>query len=228
MQLTHFYHIYADGNWYKPFIGHIEALDQSGLLDELGGSFNVGIVGSEQSYRGALHWIKNHEAPVKVVAHENEGWEQVTLDPLHDFAFSVDEAYILYAHTKGAANNGPHQDVWRKTMTQCNIGWWKLCVDALDSGCHAAGCHWMKNDGNRWFFGGNFFWVKASAVRTLPKCLRDHRWNAESWIGDITFTIPDFTVMNFFTGGVATAIGSFTPIPDQQKLWVASVDYTVQ
>lgn len=222
MKLIHFYHIYADGQWLDIFSQHLSALQQSGLLDALGGTFNVGIVGSEDSYRKALEHFSEIEAPVKVVTFETEGAEQVTLDAVSDYAKSVDEAYILYAHTKGAAN--PQSDMWRINMTHSNVSYWRSCVEALDDGCHLVGCHWIKNNEDEWFFAGNFFWGKASALRLLPKCERWSRYLAESWVNKLRPVIPNLTVKDVYAVHLGIPIDTESTVPYVEKTWVSSSD----
>lgn len=222
MKLVHFYHIYADGQWLKPFSQHLNALQQSGLLDALDGTFNVGIVGSEDSYRKVLEHFSEIKAPVKVVTFETDGYEQVTLDAVSDYAKSVDEAYILYAHTKGAANPA---DGWRETMTHCNVGYWRSCVEALDSGCHLVGCHWFNDtNANTFYFAGNFYWGKASALRLLPKCERTSRYSAETWINELRYLIPDYTIKDLYARPLGNAIDTKTTVPYIEKLWIASIN----
>jgi hypothetical protein len=70
---------------------------------------------------------------------------------------------------------------------------WRKCVAALVSGADAAGAHWLtpeKYPGyvKSPFFGGNFWWAKASFLLTLPPIksnadCRDDFYLAESWIG---------------------------------------------
>jgi hypothetical protein len=73
---------------------------------------------------------------------------------------------------------------------------WKKCVADLDAGAEAVGCHWMQGlPGNQNIFAGNFWWAKASYLRTLPSIFEreriqksgikhvDSRYEAEVWLG---------------------------------------------
>lgn len=193
--LVHFYHIYASSNmWTFIYLEHLEALRESGLLDALDGNFYVGIIGTDEEYADAVSFLKEHGNPT-IVAHETEGWEQTTLDALSRYSKSVEEAFVLYAHTKGGFHHFLGNNNWRKSMTHFVVNKWKVAVEALNSGCHMAGPFWMSN-GHEVFFGGNFWWAKASALKLLKPCLRRNRYYAETWTYPLVFLIEDFAVMN--------------------------------
>jgi hypothetical protein len=180
LTLAHFYHVYADGAWEAPVREHVHALTISGLLDALDVMF-VGIVGSENNRARVRDAV-----PAVVVAEADEGWEQVTLQKLHDYAHNH-EAKVFYAHTKGAHQPGRFRDEWRAAMTYDTVTRWRECVDALDH-LGVAGPYWIKsqepehkNHGS--FFGGNFWWARTNYVRALPPVGVEHRWEAEGWIG---------------------------------------------
>jgi hypothetical protein len=58
----------------------------------------------------------------------------------------------------------------------------------------AVGCHWItkeqfphmadqNNPEGYPYFGGNFWWAKSSHIKELGEPVRDHRFQAEHWIG---------------------------------------------
>src|SRR5262245_52751410 len=53
--------------------------------------------------------------------------------------------YVLYFHAKGSTKH--HLDLranhWRDCMTKHCVAFWRRCVDALDNGYDACGCHWF-------------------------------------------------------------------------------------
>lgn len=180
MILTHFYHVYADGAWQTPVREHLHALTVSGLMENLDEVF-VGIVGSVAN-RAAV----KKDFPAVVIAEADEGWEQVTLQKLHDYA-QHHEAKIFYAHTKGAHQPGSFRDDWRRAMTYHTVTQWRECVNALDV-LGVAGPYWMNSDlpehtNHKSFFGGNFWWARSNYLRALPPVGVEHRWQAEGWIG---------------------------------------------
>lgn len=111
------------------------------------------------------------------------------------------EAYVLYFHAKGSTHpaNDPLRTPWRKCMMRHTVHNWRLCVSALDSGVEATGCHWMtppSTPPGHFIFGGNFWWAKASFLRTLPSIYErdrikesgikayESRYESEVWIGN--------------------------------------------
>jgi hypothetical protein len=69
----------------------------------------------------------------------------------------------------------------------------------MESGAESVGCHWLTGksaDHNQNLWGGNFFWAKASFLRTLPSIYErgiikvsgiksiESRYEAEVWIGN--------------------------------------------
>jgi hypothetical protein len=179
-ELVHFYHVYADGAWEEPLRHHVEMLDESGLMDELSDMF-VGIVGSAEN-RAKVKRV----APGVVVAEEEIGWEQATLNHLHCFSKSND-AYVLYAHTKGASSNDDLAKHWRISMTHDVVGRWRECVRSLGS-ADAAGAFWLNSNmpehaTHKSFFAGNFWWATTDYLRRLGPISTESRYSAEGWIG---------------------------------------------
>lgn len=181
MKLTHFYHIFADGDYRKPIEEHFEALEKSELLSRLD-SIRLGIIGSPENrdrVRGLI--------PGAVVAAEAEtGWEQVTLDALYRFA-KKDSGAIFYAHTKGAWSQSELARQWRVSMTHDTVTRWEECVAALNL-VEAAGPYWLKSlepehKDHKYFFAGNFWWARSEYIRRLKPVGKENRYQAEGWIG---------------------------------------------
>lgn len=179
-QLTHFYHVFADGDWERPLLQHVAALNESGLMDELDDMF-IGVVGSAEN-RAAVKKV----APGFVVAEADTGWEQVTLEHVHDYA-KTNDAYVYYAHTKGASSRDELARQWRISMTYDTVIRWRECVDALNNH-QAVGAFWLKSNEpehqqHGFFFAGNFWWARSDYLANLPKLRYDSRYSAEGWIG---------------------------------------------
>lgn len=178
--IFHFYHVYADGDWLKPVKFHLAALEHSGLKNRLDGFF-YGIVGSEENRENVKEFL-----PGEIIAEEETGWEQVTLEKLQEFA-DWNDGKILYAHTKGAWNNTDLGTAWRESMTYDNIIRWREIVPKLDS-YDGAGAFWLQSSEpehreHRFFFAGNFWWANAHYIRKLPELKYDNRYQAEGWMG---------------------------------------------
>src|SRR5690242_4170335 len=115
-------------------------------------------------------------APSKaeVIAHgEGSGTEITTLNVLREWCKAHDGWYVLYFHTKGASHpNHPNRE-WRLNMEQHVLHNWRMCVLDLDKGYDACGSYWLtpeehKNVIKTPFFGGTFWWSKASYLANLP------------------------------------------------------------
>jgi len=119
-KLYHFYHIYADGQWQIPVSQHIAALKKWDLINNLA-VFKVGIVGTPENRTQVIQYLINERINFDVITQQDNGWEQVTQIPLHTFALEND-GYVLYAHSKGAANPEQPNQSWRKSMTYYNVG----------------------------------------------------------------------------------------------------------
>jgi hypothetical protein len=178
--LVHFYHVFADGHWQDIADNHFAALETFGLMDQLNELF-LGVVGTPEKRLEA-----KRKLPGVVVAEADQGWEQVTLEALHDFA-QHNSANIFYAHTKGAWSNSELANQWRASMTYDTVTRWRECVTALDS-VDAAGPFWIHSPledhkDHKRFFGGNFWWARSQYVAQLPPLKNEHRYQAEGWIG---------------------------------------------
>lgn len=210
VDLHHFFHLYADGDWLTPVEEHVKALLIGGLYDQLT-SFHIGFVGSRLNRREARSVLRILDIDYEVCADVAEGWEQETLDPLYAYSQDHDGA-VLYAHTKGAANFAPINDPWRRSMTQLCVVEWQRPVEALDTGGKSiVGCHWIKGqpeierlaeawrnrelnppglDGVGGMFGGNYWWTKLELLRQNCKPDRIHRHAAEHWLGQLSEVMP--------------------------------------
>jgi hypothetical protein len=177
---VHFYHVYADGVWWHAAAQHLQALVESGLLDELDEMY-LGIVGRPDCRREI-----RHKLPGVVIAEADVGWEQVTLRKLHAYSKQHD-AYIFYAHTKGSSSQSALAEGWRVSMTHDTVTRYRDCLAAL-AGADAAGPFWWQSNDpmhaeHDYFFAGNYWWARSEYLRTLPALKNVHRFQAEGWVG---------------------------------------------
>jgi len=84
MTIHHFYHVYADGGWREPVTEHLQAIKQSGLDEYLNG-FHVGIVGSGNNRVQVIEELDKSGLPYSICAEAEDGWEQVTMNRLHQY-----------------------------------------------------------------------------------------------------------------------------------------------
>ena len=150
------------------------------MLDNLDDLF-LGVVGSPENRQKV-----KRELPGVCVAECATGWEQVTLEKVHEFAQNDDGA-IFYAHTKGAWSRSELARQWRVSMTHDTVTRWQECVQALRQ-VEAAGPYWLKSwepehVDHDFFFAGNFWWARSDYVRTLDPVGVENRYQAEGWIG---------------------------------------------
>jgi hypothetical protein len=191
MELYHFYHIYADGNWHEPVHEHAKALVTSGLSKSLN-KFYIGISGESTEPLNVFH---QYGLKPELVAQEPETWEQLTLKELWKFS-KENSGYVLYAHTKSAANYTEINIPWRKDMCFHNVIGWRDCVQYLDDNVDIVGAHYIDEQkehgptGQR-FFGGNYWWANLEYIRKLPDLSNENRWAAEVWIGQGNHTMMD-------------------------------------
>jgi hypothetical protein len=131
----------------------------------------------------------------EMVAHPNHfRGELPTMFIMQQWCRSNPSAYVMYHHTKGAIHKGEIlYDAWRKRMMNCCTSNWRQCIKDLDEGYESIGCHWLTPEQfgpavKAPFWGGNFWWAKASFLNTLPQLrqtadTREQFYDAESWIG---------------------------------------------
>lgn len=113
---------------------------------------------------------------------------------LEEWAKTHPDWYVCIWHTKGVTH--PHDKlnvVWRRCMENAVIRNWHRCVNDLENGCDSAGAHWLTREQfgpmvNTFFWGGAFYWVKASFLTQLPKLpttvtCRNDWFIPENWIG---------------------------------------------
>ena len=187
VNLYHFYHIYADGQWETPVSQHFKSLNISELDKQLNCPVKIGLVGNNKNINNVLNFLNNNNYKYEVVNIIENGWEQITQQKLYDFSFNND-GYVLYAHTKGSSNQEFPNIPWRETMTKYNVLNWKNCINKLNEGYDTVGIYWINSPGpehvgHNNFYAGTFWWTSLNFIRNLPSPNYEHRYRAEGWIG---------------------------------------------
>lgn len=193
MKKIHYYHVFAAGPWQLILNQHFMALCNYGLAEELD-EIRVGIVGPPNARKAVKETIAASliADKTKIVIERGVAWEQATLTELWKAAQGEDAAYF-YAHTKGAYDRSIQKQLWCRSMLFFNIVAYGACLEKLQE-ADAVGCHWITKeefpymvcDTNKDgipYFAGNFWWSKSGHVRELPEPSRNHRYEAEFWIG---------------------------------------------
>ena len=90
-----------------------------------------------------------------------------------------EEFYVYYLHTKGVSYPpNTKSEPWRQHMSDAILLNWEKCVKVLDSGEDTCGIMWRCDH-----YSGNFWWAKASYIRTLKKPQEtSNRMYFEKWI----------------------------------------------
>lgn len=117
-----------------------------------------------------------------------------TVNALRLWCIANPDAMVCFWHIKGVSHPWDGLTMnWRLCMEKFVIRQWSRCVADLNLGCESVGAHWLTPE--RYyglvkypFWGGQFFWAKASFLAELPelpnapKC-RDDWFLSENWIG---------------------------------------------
>lgn len=146
----------------------------------------------------ALEMVPYLDAPTAVdvkVWGDTFNSELPTMHHMQKWLPGHEDWYVCYFHLKGARNTtDPLNKRWRCCMESAVIENWRQCVADLDKGAESVGAHWLTREKygpqvERGFWGGNFWWAKASFLLTLPplkpnRTCRADDFLAETWIGD--------------------------------------------
>lgn len=176
-------------------------LTDSGLVDACA-EMIVGINGGNESLSLAADMFP---AKANIVLHGLDSRnENSTIQLVEKVSKKYPEAYVFYFHAKGATRAAGsdwsiHANRWRGCMMHHLVQNWRDCVASLDSGIESVGCHWLQppqTPRGQYIWAGNFWWARASFLRTLPpladrerialsglKAL-ESRYEAEVWIGN--------------------------------------------
>lgn len=185
-----FYHVHADGEWIGPVTEFFAALDDNALP----GALTVGITGglaARARVRGAVSLLANGRSVSWTES--DEGFEQLTLRAVLKTARWLRTEYaFLYCHAKGALDPSDFNVRWGRSMIRHLVGRWGYCLQLLEDGHDTVGCHWLTPERDHRppgrpvttpFYGGNFWWARASYIARLAPCSDADRHAAEAWVG---------------------------------------------
>lgn len=193
-----YYHVAQMGNWQEVVEDQLKELRDSGL-QEAASRIYIGMLGTEKT-----SFSLSPKTEVLFHRPDLSEAEIPTLEALHEKSMQNDFR-VLYMHTKGVSYlkqnyNLKAMTAWRKYLEYFCIGKWRECVKHLDD-YDGVGCEYVgprSHDTMGVFllpshFRGNFWWSKASYIRTLcpvretitkPKYpFADQRRKAEYWLG---------------------------------------------
>jgi hypothetical protein len=95
--------------------------------------------------------------------HYDDGFEQVTLQKVHDFCSIHEDHRVVYLHTKGAYNKFVHNEVWRRHMTAAATS--QDCLAPPDDTCNL--CGWVYYPFWASFMPGNIWTAQCSYIQQL-------------------------------------------------------------
>jgi len=182
------YHMATINNFDELANEQLQTLDDSGLLEACDNMF-VTVVGPHIDQARALFQNSIYADKI-IVLHDSVDMngEFPALAVVNELADEFADAKILYMHAKGIRHyKGPYEEScrwWRLYMEYFVIQHWQNCLDALDT-ADVCGVLWRIHP--RPHFSGNFWWARASYIRTLaplPKpYLFDNRMDCEFFVG---------------------------------------------
>lgn len=176
----------------EPVSDHIVALRRRSFEQQLA-SINIGFVGSEENIHLVKQFLNDNNLNYKVIAEEQSGWEQVTLEYAHAFS-KENDGIIIYSHSKGSAHPSDINTSWRRSMEYHNFVEWERPLNALVGGMYLAGCHWLtvspNSEDETQFYGGTYWWARCDALRLNQPLGYVNRYFAEHWIGQLRTVLP--------------------------------------
>jgi len=107
-------------------------------------------------------------------------YEIATLHPLFDHA-QKEDFYVLYLHTKGVRHNNQNPCIndWVDYLAYFNIEQHETCLQGLETH-DVVGVNLQHEPCTH--YSGNFWWSKASYLRTLQKCVYTCYNSPEFWV----------------------------------------------
>jgi hypothetical protein len=183
----------------------LDYLKSGGLIDNLD-EFYVGIVGKEENRLLVKQYLKERNIKHKVCTEKDEGFEQETLDEICNL--EDEDAYILYAHTKGSYNDEEYEHRWRKQLSKSLIENWKECLEKLQENqavgnqytvvnyfdsintaiCYPPGkifARYGEFDGNFWWSHLKYLKMLGKPYRIKTKNASYSRESAETWLRNL-------------------------------------------
>lgn len=181
---------------------HLMAVSNYGLASAIQ-EIRIGIVGQPANRKEVKAFLATVMPAdrCKVVVERTTAWEQATLTEMYKASQEEPDAVYLYAHTKGGSDASLINQLWCRSMTFFCVVAWQNALEKLE-GVDIAGPHWITKE--KWphmadhnnphgypYFGGNYWWARATHIAKLGIPERDHRWQAEHWIGKAEAQVAD-------------------------------------
>ena len=177
-------HIYCVHDYKKIVEEQVKKIENSGLLDAVEKIWYVVVGDNGFRINGDKYQLLAQSSNMKLT-------ENFTINMLRTEVLlnMTDDYKVFYIHTKGVTRQKKSIYLWRIYMEYFNITMWLHCVDALFH-ADAVGVNRRIYQKTRVHFSGNFWWARASYLKTLPQLSVEgygrevNRWDGEFWIGD--------------------------------------------
>jgi hypothetical protein len=156
-----FYHVGALKNWRAIVDEQMKALKDSGLYDRITTMY-IGFSGPESEI------LKAYITDEKVQFFDSDPLipnENQTFNFMIKTCKTLEDANILFLHTKGVTEKNDIQSQWRQYMMAINVERFEKCLKILED-FYTVGAIFLWRP--RPHYSGNFFWARSSYVAELP------------------------------------------------------------
>ena len=164
-------HVGCVSHWESVFEKLIALLHSSGLYEKVD-KIRCGVLTTvpvPQLFRDKIE--------VVVLSSDLSLYETPTLHALHEHA-QQEDFQVLYLHTKGVTRSNPGVVDWVDLLAHFNIERHEECIAGLEAH-DAVG---VNLGGKPLHYSGNFWWSKASHLRTLKPLVYDCYNAPEYWV----------------------------------------------
>lgn len=180
MAVYGFMHAALLGSGEQIHLEQLETIRRTGLYDA-SEKISIGMLG-----RNHRAFADHGKFEIAYRSRQVEEHEFPTLRMLHEAASRMQpDDHVWYIHTKGANSYRPNSQPgplgWRRFMEYYVLQHWRFLRGAL----WGHDCAGVQLRPEPWpHFSGNFWWARASYLRTLPvPMLTRSRTEAEEWLG---------------------------------------------
>jgi len=165
MSIIIYFHICIMNGWLDICRNLFHRIRQSGLYDHVK---EIRVVVLGRYPMDDIDFLLDPKVRILFTSENMSLFENVTLDRMRQDAASEDFK-VLYIHSKGVKNRPPHEILnvadWVSFMCHFLMDRYAQCLELLDTTCNAVGVNLRPEP--EWHYSGNFWWSKASHVRTL-------------------------------------------------------------
>jgi hypothetical protein len=167
-------HVACINHWSTVFSELFQRIKQAGLYDTVD-EIRLGILGDVNCV------VSDSKLKIRGVSKNLSEYETFTLNLLHEDSLQEDFE-VLYLHTKGVSKpwNSINIGSWTNYLSHFNIDRWSESCSLLQK-YDCVGVNLLPQP--KPHYSGNFWWSRASYIRTLKPCVQDTYYAPEFWIG---------------------------------------------